>query len=80
MTLLILSFLRAPSSAHSGNTSLTLLEPCFSFSFSGFVVFLFIFLFCCHIFIRLAFIIAFASWSLPVCSCIKHLEKKKDVA
>ena len=33
-------------------------------------------LFCCHIFIRLAFIIAFASWSLPVCSCIKHLEKK----
>ena len=33
MTLLILSFLRTPLSAHFGNTSITLLEPCFSFYF-----------------------------------------------
>ena len=73
MTLLILSFPRAPSSAHFGNTSLTLLEPCFSFSF----VFLCIFLFCCHIFIRLAFIIAFASWSFACMILHQTFRKKK---
>ena len=65
MTSLTLLFPRTLSSAHSGDILQILLEPCFHFYFLALlfscVSFCFVVL---YLFIRLAFTIAFASWSL----------------